>query len=264
MPSNFGRKTELFRPFSGSPKRIYTQFLEVTGKREIAMPPVSTCLISQNVFLSEGIKSILSKTEFDIHAAYSSVADARQRETGKNKISLVIVCHENNADSVELAVKSAKSLFPESRIAVLTAQTESNGVMAALAAGADGCLLRNISPDALIGSLSMIMAGEKICPTPMLNRLIKQAPGNENSKPDSGGSDLSSREMQVLSHLASGKTNKQIARNLDITEATVKVHIKTVLRKLDLSNRTQAAVWAVNKGFAAQVVMPPRQAAGNM
>ena len=74
------------------------------------------------------------------------------------------------------------------------------------------------------------------------------APRSVHAKPATGMEDLTPREREIIQHLAHGATNKAIARNLDIAEATVKVHIKTLLRKLHLKNRTQAALWAVQQG----------------
>ena len=67
-----------------------------------------------------------------------------------------------------------------------------------------------------------------------------------------GGNQLSPREMQILRHLLDGDSNKLIGKHLDITEATVKVHLKSLLRKIGVANRTQAAIWAMNNGVEKQ------------
>lgn len=213
------------------------------------MPAVSTCLIDQNVFFREGLRSLLADTDFYISGSYPDFAAARDIARQKDGAALVMIGVEDEADDMKAMIRAVKSAFPESRIAVLTARTEPGCIVSAFAAGADGYLSRDISPPVLIGSLNMIMVGEKIYPTALLNMFAERDSGDRDTSAPYAGHRLSYRETQVLRFLSAGETNKQIARDLSITEATVKVHIKAVLRKLDLSNRTQAAVWAVNKGM---------------
>jgi two-component system nitrate/nitrite response regulator NarL len=116
-----------------------------------------------------------------------------------------------------------------------------------MAAGADGFLAKTVSPEALVQSLQLVMMGEKVYPTNLASLLAEAgAPVPQDSLRG-----LSAREQEILHLLVTGASNKAIAIRLGITEATVKVHLKTVLRKVDVGNRTQAAVWALNNGFAA-------------
>ena len=143
-----------------------------------------------------------------------------------------------------------KQAHPSCRIALFEDYIDVHKVMSVFSAGADGYLLRDIAPRALKASLDMIMAGERVCPADVLGRVNVRGHVVE-AVPDGlfAGHNLSTREVQVLGFLAEGNSNKEIARSLDITEAKEKVHIKAVLRKLDLSNRPQAAVWPVNMGI---------------
>ena len=92
--------------------------------------------------------------------------------------------------------------------------------------------------------MNLIMLGEKVFPTSMATLLL-----TKNKTHANGNTPLSSRETEVIRCLEQGRSNKSIARHLDITEATVKVHLKTILRKLGLKNRTQAAIWAMKNGI---------------
>ena len=104
-----------------------------------------------------------------------------------------------------------------------------------------------MAPEALIQSLQLVTLGEKVFPTNLATMLLDMnAPGPQHSI---GG--LSPREQEILQALVTGASNKLIAIRLGITEATVKVHLKTLLRKIDVNNRTQAAIWAMNNGFSA-------------
>jgi two-component system, NarL family, nitrate/nitrite response regulator NarL len=119
----------------------------------------------------------------------------------------------------------------------------------AMNAGADGYLMKDVSPEALLQSLELVMLGEKVFPTNLAAMLL-----NLDSTPSPMNSirGLSPREQEILQALVTGASNKLIAIKLGITEATVKVHLKTLLRKIDVNNRTQAAIWAMNNGFSAE------------
>jgi two-component system nitrate/nitrite response regulator NarL len=139
---------------------------------------------------------------------------------------------------------------------VLSDRCELNNALAVLRAGADGYVFEQISRDALIKTLDLVMLGVTTLPAPLM-RLIGEehemdseddsaVPATQTDVPtfDHMPRTLSQREMTILRCLMQGEPNKIIARQFDITEATVKVHIKTILRKISVRNRTQAAVWA--------------------
>jgi two-component system, NarL family, nitrate/nitrite response regulator NarL len=123
------------------------------------------------------------------------------------------------------------------------------------AAGVDGFCLGASAPDVLIKSLELVMLGETVLPSEVLRSILHgslqrpEQPRHDHAAQDPKPSDLmgcklSAKETQVLSYLCDGSSNKIIAHKLDITEATVKVHVKAILRKIGASNRTQAAMWA--------------------
>ena len=125
-------------------------------------------------------------------------------------------------------------------------------VRAAMGGGAD-FLIKNVSPEALIQSLQLVMLGEKVFPTNLASMLLDMTAVS----PQHSIRGLSPREQEILQALVTGASNKMIAYKLGITEATVKVHLKTLLRKIDVNNRTQAAIWAMNNGFTADGVAVP-------
>jgi two-component system nitrate/nitrite response regulator NarL len=124
----------------------------------------------------------------------------------------------------------------------------------ALQAGADGCLNKTMSCDALQRSLHLVMLGEAVFPRSVADLLISS--GIEETTFASStslpalGSELSKREIEILRCLLGGQSNKAIARNLNITESTVKMHFKNVMRKIQAENRTQVAVWAIQHGIS--------------
>jgi two-component system, NarL family, nitrate/nitrite response regulator NarL len=135
---------------------------------------------------------------------------------------------------------------------VLTSDRSSGAIGKAIGWSVDAYLLKDTSPDALTRSLQLVMLGQQIFPTRLMAALLHTEAEPAAESLGGASTNLSPREAQILRHLTSGDSNKAIARALAISEATVKVHLKALLRKVRVSNRTQAAVWAMNNGFAEQ------------
>jgi two-component system nitrate/nitrite response regulator NarL len=228
---------------------VINELIDIRSKKGVSMSPVLTCLVERNALFGEGLKSLLSETAFRITHLYPDLeAMGEDGQAGKD-INLVIIGIEVGSCNIEGAIRQIRDLYPESRLLILATRIEVSDIISAFAAGADGYLLRDIAPPALLGSLNMIALGEKVYPVSALAMMLSDSGGVNGLSPSCSAYNLSDRQMQILKCLADGETNKQIALRLDITEATVKVHIKSVLRKLSVSNRTQAAIWAVNEGL---------------
>lgn len=134
------------------------------------------------------------------------------------------------------------------RVLVFTVSDNHEDVVAALKAGADGYLLKDIEPEDLLASIKKAANGQMPI-SDKLSSVLAQAIG-KRSKDDSPSLDsLTEREVQILKAIADGNSNKMIARKLEITEGTVKVHVKKVLKKLHFRSRVEAAVWAVGQGL---------------
>jgi two-component system nitrate/nitrite response regulator NarL len=136
------------------------------------------------------------------------------------------------------------------RVAMLTTSTDERDVVAALQAGVSGYLLKDMEPDDLVAALQSIIAGKTVVApelTGALARAVRQEP--ETPAAQAAFSDLTPREMEILCHLAGGQSNKVIAHELGISEGTVKLHVKSILLKLAVRSRVEAAVLAVEQGL---------------
>ena len=141
------------------------------------------------------------------------------------------------------ATKIIKSEMPEIKIMMLTSFSDQDHVIPALEAGASGYQLKDIEPDELIKCIKKIMAGENQLHPKATSHLLANL---SNKKEDRNLiSELTKRELDVLKEIAKGKSNKEIASALFITEKTVKTHVSNLLSKLELADRTQAALYAV-------------------
>lgn len=144
-------------------------------------------------------------------------------------------------------LKEIKSWGGESRVVMLTVSDEATDLVAALRAGADGYLLKEMEPEDLLVKLQEAAAGQ-ITLTERLTRLLAHSLRETNRPKDPDQAGLTEQESRTLEQIAKGLSNKLIARELNIAEGTVKVHVKHLLRKLNLRSRVEAAVWAVERG----------------
>ncbi|HBG95222.1 MAG TPA: two-component system response regulator NarL [Chromatiaceae bacterium] len=141
----------------------------------------------------------------------------------------------------------------ERRVAMLTTSIDEPDVIASVQAGANGYLLKDMEPDDLVQALEEIVAGKTVVAselTDVLARALRQEPSEPRQQ--KSFSDLTPREMEILGHLAAGKSNKAIARDLGISDGTVKLHVKAILRKLEVHSRVEAAVMAVERGLCVR------------
>ena len=209
-----------------------------------------TVLIEANRLFREGLKHLLADTRFEVGFEYNTIDLALAAGEADAAPELVI---SGQAVKDEADLRAIREVFPSARIVVLADDLTVDVLRAAMGGGADGFLIKNVSPEALIQSLQLIMLGEKVFPTNLASMLLDM----NAISPQQSIRGLSPREQEILQALVTGASNKMIANRLGITEATVKVHLKTLLRKIDVNNRTQAAIWAMNNGFTADGAPTP-------
>ncbi len=130
-------------------------------------------------------------------------------------------------------------------ILMITVSDNDEDVIAALRAGADGYLLKDLEPEELISALLQAERGQLVL-SPQLTRILASTLREEKIDRRGLAAELTARERQILAMIAASSSNKLIARELGITEATVKVHVKNLLKKLNFHSRVEAAVWAVS------------------
>lgn len=140
-------------------------------------------------------------------------------------------------------------------VVMLTTSDEEQDLVEALRSGASGYLLKDMEPDALVMALRSIEAGETVVAPSLTPALARVVQGREPEPPESDESPfdvLTPREREILALLAEGLSNRGIGNNLGISEGTVKVHVKAILRKLGVTSRVAAAVLAVEHGWGSR------------
>jgi two-component system nitrate/nitrite response regulator NarL len=212
-------------------------------------------VIGPRSFLRAGLVSLLSTIEFEPIEEADDFRDLRDRIGAKPSSDALIVCLVRGIEEITSAVTDIRAWGPTARIVFVVAKLDLDIVNACFVGGAYGYLLETISPDALRASLKLVIAGEKVFPSELASLfpvLVSKFRSPEPSNSVLPECDLSRRETQILRCLTDGQSNKVIAKNLEIAETTVKVHVKRILRKAHVANRTQAALWGVAKGGPAK------------
>lgn len=220
------------------------------------MDRIRTLLIENNSFIRAGVKSHLHQSPYYIERELESIGHLSSL-SGTEKPALIIYGVEGDKD-YEQNIRLLKQTYSECPVVVLCENKDLYVIQNCFNVGADGLILKNIPAAAFTAYLDLVMMGERIFPTPFVAQEERaRAPwGQEIDMKQVTNYRLSNRELDIVQCLANGDPNKMIARRLDITETTVKTHLKAVLRKLGVNNRTQAAILAVSQGLVVREPMP--------
>ena len=212
-------------------------------------------LADDHELVREGLKHTLTGLSSDVTFLEAStateVADTLIQHTNIDLLLLDLVMPGSNGFQL---LKQICDSNPDLPVAVLSAADDPAKMRKALDVGASGFISKSGNAEVMLSALRLILAGGIYVPPDMLKPYTDTDPGTQgfatqpSSASDSQTSALTARQRQVLEKLGQGKSNKQIARELDLSENTVKIHVTGVLRALGVDNRTQAAVIAGAKG----------------
>jgi len=216
-----------------------------------------TLLVEPNTLLREGLRRILAETDYNPVALSASFDDALSGWDADASPFLMIMDGARDHDEACQQIRQLKDKHTSTRVLMLVDQYDLKQILSAFQAGADAYLVKSVSCEVLVKTLDLVMLGEVVFPSAVLELLrehVLQADGAEEVQGTESSSSceqfqskgLSVRETVILRCLMDGDSNKLIARKFDITEATVKVHVKAILRKIQAKNRTQAAIWAAS------------------
>ena len=182
-------------------------------------------------------------------------------KVGELRPSLVLMDVRMPTMSGIAATREIKARHPETEVVLLTMHEEDEYVFEGLSAGASGYLLKDASHDELMSTLRRVQEGQAQIAPSVTRKLVKEFASMRQAKPElpapprpaARPPELSPREYEVLSLLVRGWSNRQIATELFIDETTVKTHLHRIFEKLQVRDRTQAAILAVQRGWCAQV-----------
>lgn len=209
--------------------------------------------------LRAAIVSLLGSLGFGQVVEVANIVDLARYQQNESAPKLLLVRLSREDETASAIIAQAATLFPETKIVFLAHDLDMETMISCFAAGAFGYLLDNISREALGASLALVNDGGKVFPAELaawLPNLTSRSTNFANIPANLNLPELSERETDILRCLALGKSNKGIAQSLNIAEATVKLHVKRVLRKVHASNRTQAALWAAARGLSQMTESP--------
>jgi two-component system nitrate/nitrite response regulator NarL len=230
---------------------------------------LATIVVESRLLVREALKSLMAKNSYHVVCDIGSTAEIDGMSTLSEEPKLVVLGAQSADNALSEAVR-ARKLWPDSKIILLYEYFSPADFQKLLTSEINGCVPLFASPDTLISILDMIVTrdvrvmvvGDAKCPEIKLQSdgaehedvsvsvgALPQRPMNVPPLRNHPG--LSEREAQILDGLVKGHANKVIARTCEIAEATVKVHMKSILRKIRVGNRTQAAIWAMENGYAS-------------
>jgi two-component system, NarL family, nitrate/nitrite response regulator NarL len=212
------------------------------------MEPVRLIVVDDHTLFRRGLVALLASDEsLQVVGEAGDAGNAIRQASAHQPDVILLDNHLPGVRGIE-ALPGLKEAAPNARILLLTVSEDAEDLAAALRAGAHGYLLKTIEGDQLAQAIHRAMRGEPVISPEMTGKLVTafQATDAANDTAEDPLAQLSPREQQVLQEIARGASNKEIARSLSIAETTVKIHVQHILRKLGLSSRVQAAVYATN------------------
>ena len=206
---------------------------------------IKIILIDDHTLFRSGIKALLSRqSDFDV------IGEAADGFTGIKLVEqmrpdIVLLDLDMPVMNGRETLAQILSSNPQQTVVMLTVSEDNDDLTECMRIGARGFLLNNINADFLLDSIRKAVDGDNVFSPEMTTRLVQSLISPASPRADHLLSTLTPREMEILGYLAAGHSNKVIARHLDLAESTIKVHVQNILRKLNLSSRVQAAVYAV-------------------
>lgn len=216
---------------------------------------IRVLLIDDHTLFRSGIKAMLQRQPgFEVVGEAGNALEGIKRAKTLQPDVVLLDLHMpgmTGHEAVSLVIDEA----PQARVLMLTVSENVEDLMQTLRAGAHGYLLKNIEMDFLLNAIRSAVDGDSIMSPQMTSKLMQSVRTTPKASATPVVSDkdrLTPREREILIFLARGASNKEIARNLDLAESTVKIHVQNILKKLNLLSRVQAAVYAVEHGLSGK------------
>ncbi len=215
---------------------------------------IRVLVVDDHTLFRRGLIALLAGDgRFEIVAEAGDANEAHRRAAATQPDVILLDNHMPGVSGVA-ALAGFKEVSPAARVLMLTVSEDARDLAAALRGGARGYLLKTMDSDMLASAILQTMAGDAVVSPEMTSKLVHafQSRQGEASTTVAEGDrdpihDLSPREREILTHITRGASNKEVARELGIAEATVKIHVQHILRKLNLSSRVQAAVYLTGR-----------------
>ncbi|MBE0627750.1 MAG: two-component system response regulator NarL [Burkholderiales bacterium] len=201
-------------------------------------------IIDDHPLFRKGVSQLIAMAPHLQLVGEASSGEQGVEEARKLDPDLILLdLHMKSMNGID-TLKAIRDAGLDCRVVILTVSDNADDLVAAIRSGADGYLLKDMEPEDLLAAIDQTLNGSTVIGE-RLNGLLARAIRDEATAGQRDSATLTRREQEILHGLVQGLSNKLIARNLDITDATVKVHVKNLLKKLGFRSRLEAAVWAV-------------------
>ncbi|MGH1537046.1 MAG: two-component system response regulator NarL [Gammaproteobacteria bacterium] len=211
----------------------------------------SVLIIDDHPLFRKGVAQLISDMgeEFKLIGEAQSGLEGIQLALQHNPDLILLDLNMDGMNGIDTLIEIKKNEI-DSYVIVLTVSNAEQDLVAALRNGADGYLLKDLEPEVLQSKLQSAMKGQMVLDQNLSDLLASSIRHDNNAPPENAeNASLTNREREILELIASGKSNKLIARELSISDGTVKVHVKNLLRKLNVHSRLEAAVWALSNNI---------------
>ncbi|HSX52287.1 MAG TPA: two-component system response regulator NarL [Cellvibrio sp.] len=206
----------------------------------------SIMLVDDHPLLRKGLRQLLTLSgEMEVVAEASNGKDAIKLASELDPDLILLDLNMQGMDGLE-TLRHLRDEGVTSRIVMLTVSDADEDVLSTISAGADGYLLKDMEPEDMLVQIERALSGKMVL-SEAVTQILATAIRNPTTKDAVGSDSLTQRELEILKLIAKGMSNKVIARELDISDGTVKVHVKHLLKKLHLRSRVEAAVWMINQ-----------------
>nr|WP_255482094.1 two-component system response regulator NarL [Cellvibrio sp. KY-GH-1] len=203
-------------------------------------------LVDDHPLLRKGLRQLLTLSgEMEVVAEASNGKDAIKLASELDPDLILLDLNMQGMDGLE-TLRHLRDEGVTSRIVMLTVSDADEDVLSAISAGADGYLLKDMEPEDMLVQIERALSGKMVL-SEAVTQVLATAIRNPTTKAAVGSDSLTQRELEILKLIAKGMSNKVIARELAISDGTVKVHVKHLLKKLHLRSRVEAAVWMINQ-----------------
>jgi NarL family two-component system response regulator LiaR len=218
--------------------------------------PIRVALADDHAVVRQGLRTFLElQDDVEVVGEAADGAEAVELVARTEPDVVLLDLVMPRLDGIE-AIKQIRARCPATRILVLTSFADDRTVLPAVRAGAAGYLLKDVQPPELVAAIRTVHSGEALLAPAVATMLVEQLAAEDGANGAAGeraaGPQLTPRELEVLAQLARGRANKAIALELGVSERTVKTHVSNILAKLGFTDRTQAAVYAVEHGLAGR------------
>ncbi|PPR09245.1 MAG: Transcriptional regulatory protein DegU [Proteobacteria bacterium] len=206
----------------------------------------TVAIVDDHEIIREGISELIDKTKFNVVGSFSSGQEIKDFMNAGHHVDVILMDitmpEENGINVAKEIIARHKNV----KVVMLTMSESLEDIKNSAKVGVKGFLTKTASADKISHAISMVMQGDVVFPSKIYDVDNIDIFTNSRGK---GKDVLSRREVEILKYIAKGHSNKEIAYELNLAEGTVKVHVKKILTKLGLQNRTQGAIYAINKGW---------------